>query len=197
MSTLVKTLHRAIKTIIPIFELTAVSSSNQPANDDIQVISDSAGDTQSITLFGLDNADAFKYHTITLNGVTAVDSVLATKWKTLYGAFLGDRYGNISARAAGTITIREKSGAAAITTITAGKLSTGMLFFDVTGQDIVLENIAGNSWFNTKGAASTTGASGQITGRMSVETIVLSGYQYISLISDGTGSTMQAYVLEV
>lgn len=196
MGTLVKTLHRAINRIIPIFELTAVSTSNQPANDDIQVVSDNAGDTQQITLFGIDNANIFQYHTITLNGTTAVDSVLNPKWKTLYGAFLGDRYGNISKRAVGTVTLKEKSGGLSIATIAAGKLSTGMLFFDVTGQDIILENISGNTWFNPKGVASTTGASGQVTGRMSVETVVLPQYKYVSLISDGSGSTMQIYVLE-
>ena len=115
----------------------------------------------------------------------------------MYGAFLGDSKGNVSKRAVGTITIKEKSGGATITTITAGKLSTGMLFFDVTGRDIVLENISGNTWFNTKGTASTTGASGQIIGRMSVELLVLPEYQYISLISDSSGSTAQIYVLEV
>jgi len=197
MSTLVKALHRAIKTIIPIFELTAISTSNQPANDDIQVISDNAGDTQIITLFGIDNSDVFQAKQLTLNGTTAVDSVLVPKWKTFYGAFLGDKYGNISARATGTITIREKSGGLAIATITAGKLSTGCLYFDVTGRDIIVENIAGNTWFNTKGVANIAGASGQLTGRMSAELLVLSEYKYISLISDGTGSTAQVYVLEV
>lgn len=192
-----KIAHRAIDRIIPIFEITAVSASNQPANDDIQIVSDNAGDTQDITLFGVDNADAFKAHTVTLDGTTAVDSVLNPKWKTLYGAFLGDIYGNISKRAVGTITIKEKSGGQTIATIAAGKLSTGLLFFDVTGRDIVIENIAGNTWFNPKGAASTTGASGQLSGRMAVELLVKNEHQHISLISDSSGSTAQIYVLGV
>jgi hypothetical protein len=192
-----KILHREIQTIIPIFELTAISVSNQPANDDIQVVSSDAGDTQEITLFGIDNNDVFQYDTVTLDGTDAVDSVLSPKWKTLYGVFLGDRYGNISARATGTITIREKSGAQAIATIAAGKLSTGCLFFYAPGQDIVLENISGNTWFNTKGIASTTGASGQLTGRMSIDLLVPSAEEYISLISDGSGSTAQIYVLKI
>jgi hypothetical protein len=194
---LVKNQFRAIKRIIPIFEVTAVSTDNQPANDDVQVISDNAGDTQLITLFGVDNSDKFQYHTVTLNGVTAVDSVLNPKWKTIYGAFLGDKYGNISARATGTITIREKSVGAAITTIAATKLSTGEQFFYCPGEDIIIENIAGNTWFNALGGASTTGASGQVTGRMSIETAVPTAKEYISLISDGTGSTVQIYVMEV
>lgn len=197
MNTLVKAMHRAIKTVIPIFETTAVSASNQPTNDDIQVLSDSASDTQVITLFGIDNSDAFQVKELVLTGVTPVDSVLNPKWKTLYGAFLGDSKGNISARATGTITIREKSGGLAIATIAATKLSTGMLFFDLPGNDVVLENISGNTWFNTAGIASTTGASGQMAGRMAAELLIKSNNRYLSLISDSGGSTAQIYVLEV
>lgn len=188
---------RPIDRIIPIFEITAIPTSNQPANDDIQVVSDNASDTQKITLFGIDNSDEFQVDTITLTGATAVNSVLNPKWKTLYGAFLGDKYGNISKRAVGTITIKEKSGGQTIATITTGKLSTGSLFFDVTGRDIAIENITGNTWFNPKGEASTTGASGQLSGRMAVDVLVENKYKYISLISDSSGSTAQIYVLGV
>lgn len=196
MSALVKTMHRAIKTIIPIFEITAISTSNQPTNDDVQVVSDSASDTQIITLFGVDNADKFQVKQLTLNGVTAVDSILDPKWKTIYGAFLGDIYGNISKRAVGTITIKEKSGGQTISTITAGKLSTGSIFLKLGGQDITLENISGNTWFNTNEPALTTNASGQMSGRMSIDLLVKSE-KYLSLISDGSGSTAQIYVSEV
>ena len=184
-----------VKKIIPIFELTAVSGSNQPANDDIQVISNSTSDTQKITLFGIDNSDAFQTKELTLNGTTAVDSVLNPKWKTLYGAFLGDIYGNISARAVGTITLREKSAAQTIATIAATKLSTGRLYFNLPGENIILENIAGNSWFNHLGIATTTGKCGQLTGRMAIQ-IIAESDEYVSLISDGSGSTMQIYVLD-
>lgn len=196
MPVLTKEMHRKIKRIIPIFEVTAVSASNQPANDSIEVVSNNAADTQTITLWGIDNSNVFQYATLTLTGTTAVKSTLSPNWKTLYGAFLGDRFGNISARATGTITIREDSGDAAITTIAAGKLSTGMMFFEVPGEDVTLENIAGNTWFNTLGVASTTGASGQLTGRMSINTMVGTDVKYLSIISDGTGSTAQVYVLE-
>jgi hypothetical protein len=184
-----------IKKIIPIFELTDVSSSNQPANDDIQVISSSENDTQKITLFGVDNSDVFQTKELTLNGTTAVDSVLTPKWKTLYGAFLGDIYGDISARAVGTITIREKSGAQAITTIAATELSTGRLYFNLPGENIILENVSDNSWFNHLGIATTTGKCGQLTGRMAIQ-ITTESDEYLSLISDGSGSTMQIYVLD-
>lgn len=187
--------YRKIKRIVPIFEVTAVSTSNQPANDDIELISDSASDTQQITVLFYDNADVLQQVTTTLNGTTQVAITTTPKAKTVLGAFLGDKKGNISSRAVGNITIREASANAAIATIAAGKLSTGMSHIIVPGEDVVVENISGNTWINTLGLASVTGASGQLTGRMSIEMTVPSG-GYISLISDGTGSTAQAYILE-
>lgn len=187
--------HRELKRIIPIFEVTAVSGSNQPANDDIELISDSASDTQKITLLYYDNADVLQQVTTTMNGTTQVVVTATVKPKTLLGAFLGDEKGNISARAVGTITIREASANQTIATIAVGKLSTGMAHFIVKGEDVVIENIAGNTWFNVLGLASTTGASGQLTGRMSVE-VTVSPEKYLSLISDSTGSTVQVYVLK-
>jgi hypothetical protein len=192
-----KEIFKQILRIIPIFEITAISTANQPSNDDIQVVSDSASDTQKITLQGVDNNDVFQSVEVTLNGVTAVDSVLVPKWKTLYGAFLGDKYGIISKRAVGTITIKEKSGGLSIATIAATKLSTGSFRFYLGGQNVVLENISGNTFFNTLSQASTTGASGQMTGRMANEIKVSqSGTPYVSVISDSSGSTAQIYVLE-
>jgi len=187
--------HRELIRVIPIFEVTAVSGSNQPANDDIELISDSASDTQKITLLYYDNADVLQQVTTTMNGTTQVVVTATVKPKTLLGAFLGDEKGNISARAVGTITIREASANQTIATIAVGKLSTGMAHFIVKGEDVVIENIAGNTWFNVLGLASTTGASGQLTGRMSVE-VTVSPEKYLSLISDSTGSTVQVYVLK-
>ena len=187
--------HRELIRVIPIFEVTAVSGSNQPANDDIELISDSASDTQKITLLYYDNSDVLQQVTTTMNGTTQVVVTSTSKPKTLLGAFLGDEKGNISARAVGTITIREASANQTIATIAVGKLSTGMAHFIVKGEDVVIENIAGNTWFNVLGLASTTGASGQLTGRMSVE-VTVSPEKYLSLISDGTGSTVQVYVLK-
>lgn len=195
-----KELYKVMKRIIPVFEVTTLPASNQPANNDVQVLSNNAGDTQDITLFGVDNNNAFQTHKVTLNGVTAVDSVLNPKWKTIYGAFLGDIYGNISARATGTITIREKSGGQAIATITAGKLSTGIVLFELPGVDIEIENMDGNTWFSPFGSgnvASSTGASGKLTGHMAKSLIVDPDRKYVSFVSDATGSTVQVYVSEV
>jgi hypothetical protein len=185
-----KEAYKQIDTIIPIFEVTAYSAfSNQPANDDIEIVSDSASDTQTITLLFYDNADVLHQVTTAVNGTNVVTVTSTVKPKTLLGVFLGDIYGSISARAVGTITIREASANATITTITAGKLSVGMQRFYMPGKDVVVENIAGNTWFNTLDyVASTAGKNLQMTGRMNAEINV---GKYLSLISDTTGSTVQ------
>ena len=94
---------------------------NQPANDGIEVISDSAGDTtQSITLIGTLNgaATVIVTETLSLNGTTQVVSS-HTNWGVLLAA-------RLSAACAGTITIREASGNATITTISASNLTAGI-----------------------------------------------------------------------
>ena len=180
--------------IIPITEITAVSTTNQPANDGVEVVSSSASDTQQITLWGNPNGSTdIVYETITLTGTTAV-STIKTDWGTIYGAFLGDQYGLISSRAVGTITIREASGDLAITTIAVGKLGTGQQRFALAGRKVGIENILGVTYFNTGNAlATTTSASAQMEARMTISTTVDS---FLTLVSDGTGSTLQVYVFK-
>jgi hypothetical protein len=186
---------RRIKRIIPIFEITAISENNQPANDDIELVSDNAGDKQQITLLYRDNSDNLQQVTTTMNGTTQVVVTSNPKPKVFLGAFLGDSKGNISKRAVGTITIREASGDQPIATIATGKLSTGLQSFNLSGEDVVVENISGNTWFNPNDSADAAGASGQLAGRMNMELTVPSE-NGLSLISDSSGSTAQIYVLE-
>lgn len=94
---------------------------NQPANDGIEIVSDAAGDTtQSITLYGTLNgaATVLVTETIALNGTTVVSST-HTDWGVLLAA-------RLSAACAGTITIREASGNATITTISAASTTAGI-----------------------------------------------------------------------
>ena len=180
--------------IIPITEITAVSITNQPANDGAEIVSSSASDTQKITLWGNTNGSTdIVYETITLTGTTAV-STIKTDWGTIYGAFLGDQYGLISSRAVGTITIREASADLAITTIAAGKLGTGQQRFSLAGRKIAIENILGVTYFNGGNTlATTTGANAQLEARMTIPIVVDS---FLTIISDGTGSTAQIYVFK-
>ncbi len=181
--------------IIPVFQVTAWSGfTNQPANDAVEVVSSSASDTGKITIFGTTySTGAFAYETITLNGITAV-ATTKTDWGNVYGTFMGDIYGRNFAKAVGTITIREGSGDLAITTIAAGNLSKGLVAFDLSGYNVVLENITGNTFWNIV-AVPTADTGGQMAGRMSAEVRHKSG-QYLYLISDATGSTAQVYVYE-
>jgi hypothetical protein len=178
--------------IIPIFEVTALPSTNQPANDDISIVSSSASDTQIITLWGIDTIGSIQTSQITLTGTTPVDVVITPKWQTLYGAFLGDVLGNISKRAVGTITITEKSGGLTICTIAPTKLSIGLQRFNLAGKQVILENISGNTWFNDIFViADVTGKCIQMAGRMCHDITVTT---YLSLISDGSGSTIQIMI---
>lgn len=105
-------------------EIKAVSAGgnfgNQPANDGIEVVSSSTADTtQTVTLIGTTNGGTtVVVQDVALNGTTAVASV-KTDWGVLLAA-------KLSASCAGTVTIREASGDAAITTITTGNLSAGV-----------------------------------------------------------------------
>lgn len=93
---------------------------NQPANDGVEIVSASAGDTtQSITLYGTtQGTDTVVAETVALNGTTVVSTV-----KTDWGVILGYE---LSASCAGTVTVREASGNATISTITTGLLSKGV-----------------------------------------------------------------------
>lgn len=178
--------------IIPIFEVTALPSTNQPANDDIQILSSSVSDVQIVTIWGIDTAGIIQTSQITITGTTPVDVVITPKWQTVYGIFLGDVLGNISSRAVGTITIREKSAAQTICTIAPGKLSVGLQRFNLAGKQVILENISGNTWFNDIFViADASGKCIQMAGRMCHDITVTT---YLSLISDGSGSTIQIMI---
>lgn len=180
--------------IIPMFDLLAWSGfANQPAGDGVEIVSDNAGDTGKITIFGTTHGTgAFAYETVTLNGVTAVPTV-KTDWGDIYGAFLGDIYGQNITPAVGTITLREASADQAITTIVATKISTGMVAFDLTGKQIILNVHSGNVWKRCGGVASTTtGFKLNLTGGNIKEEKIAS---MLYLISDTTGATAQIEVL--
>lgn len=93
---------------------------NQPANDGVEILSSSAADTtQSATVYGTtQGTDTVVAETVALNGTTVVPTV-----KTDWGVILGVE---LSASCAGTVTFREASANATITTITTGNLSKGV-----------------------------------------------------------------------
>lgn len=204
--------YRSHERYIPVFEATLQTSfTNQPTNDQFEVVSASASDTQKITVwFTETGSTVMKWETLTLTGVAAVAST-STTVGIVYGAYLGDNTGAISKRAVGTITIRKKTGALAITTIAATKLASGTSYFYIGGKNIELENIAGNTWINANSPiqfsrdnasavanltlapmANPLNSSLQLAGRMSK---FLNVTDYISITSDTTGSTVQITVL--
>lgn len=102
---------------------------NQPGGDAVEIVSNSASDTQDATVYGTTNGtDTLVKETITLDGTNVV-----TTTKTDWGDILGIE---LSAAAVGTITFREASGNATITTITATNTQKGVESIAVSSQSV-------------------------------------------------------------
>lgn len=115
---------------------------NQPSNDGVEIVSDSASDgaTKSAVVYGTTTGtDTLVSETVALNGVSAV-STIKTDWGVILGVKLVATSGGAPATATGTVTFREASGNAAITTITAGNSSKGIA--TVTGNASRAFNVA-------------------------------------------------------
>jgi len=180
--------------IIPMFDLLAWSGfTNQPANDGVEIVSDSASDVGKCTIFGTTHGTgAFAYETVTLTGTTPKATV-KTDWGNVYGVFLGDIDGTNITPAVGTITIREASADQTITTIVATKISNGMVVFNLTGKQIILNVHSGNVWKRCAGVVTTAnGFKLNLTGGNIKEEKIAS---YIYLISDTSGATAQIEVM--
>lgn len=148
---IVQLMNRTTKYTIPVIDVLSTSGfTNQPADDDVQVISSSASDTGLITIWYEEQTTGIlKSATKNLNGTTAVDMIGSNTGGNVVGVFLGDIYGNpkFITPAAGTITVREKSGQQTITTLSAGDINTGRAIFKLPHKDIMLVNFTGNSWY--------------------------------------------------
>ena len=83
----------------------------------VTVVSDAAGDTQQITVYGFDASDIPVSETLTLTGVTPVVGTQVFKASSIWGA-------RLSSVAVGSITV---STGVAVITITVGEISQGML----------------------------------------------------------------------
>lgn len=89
-------------------------------NDKVQAISGNAGDTtQSITLIGRKTDGSIVSETLTLNGATAVETT--NTYERLLSA-------ELSATAAGIVTVRRKTGAVTIRTIPVGERGFAAIF---------------------------------------------------------------------
>lgn len=148
--------YKTVDYIIPIFDVTAWSGfANQPDGDGVEVVSNNAGDTGLLTIFGtVKTTGTLKYETVTLKGTTVV-ATTETDWDDILGAFLGDVHGENIKAAVGTITLREASADQAITTMTTGKIATGHVGFDMKGKNVRIRRVSGNLYYKN-GAAATT-----------------------------------------
>lgn len=147
--------HKRVLYIIPLFDVNAWSGfTNQPDGDGVEIVSNSASDTGLITIFGTNKTTgALKYETVTLTGTTFVSTV-ELDWGNVMGAFLGNIYGQGITPAVGTITLREASANATITTIATTKISKGMPGFIMPGLNVRIILVSGNIYFKNGAAAS-------------------------------------------
>lgn len=153
---IVRELFKTIDYIVPLFDVGAWSGfTNQPDGDKVEVVSNAAGDTGLLTIFGtVKTTGKFKYETITLKGETVV-STTETDWDDIYGVFLGDIHGKNIKAAVGTITIRKAANDQTITSLAAGKISVGHVGFDIKGKNIRIRRISGNVYYKNGEPATT------------------------------------------
>lgn len=91
---------------------------NQPANDGVTIVSASGADTGTVTIIGTtQGTDTVVVEDLALTGATPANSV-----KTDWGVILAV---SLPAVPAGTVTIKETSGGATITTLTTSIASRG------------------------------------------------------------------------
>jgi hypothetical protein len=127
--------------------ITGLAFGNQPTNDGVEVVSSSAADTTSVTIYGTTTGTlTVVSETVVLTGTTAVSTE-----KTDWGVVLGFEIPRGKPLAAGTITVREASGNATISTLTAGNRQKGV------------QNVAATSVRNAYGHPFVAIASGATT----------------------------------
>jgi len=147
---------------------------NQPANDQLTVVSSNAADTtQTVTIIGTTHGGVVVVEeTIALTGVVAVDSV-KVDWGLILAVKISDNH-------AGTVTVKEKSGGATIVALATGTNSAGV------------ETVTGAS----KGACGvipTVTASGATTKVIGLKTTgVVTGAEVYQAVA-ANGATAQAF----
>lgn len=184
---------KIIDYIVPLFDIKAWSGfGNQPDGDKVTVVSDSASDTGKCTIFGTNKTTgAFQYETVTLTGKTPVDTTLDS-FDDVMGIFLGDIYGKNTKAAVGTITVKEKTGGATITTIATTKMGIGLIaFYGLQGRDVMVVDVSGNLFLYDNGVATT--ANSYPFGSAEKFSFTPAG-NYFSLISDSSAATAKIVV---
>jgi hypothetical protein len=109
---------------------TGLDFANQPAGDEIEVLSSSTADvTQTVTVYGtIQGTSVVVARTVALNGQSVVASTLGSPY---FGTILGVE---LSAVCVGTITVQEASANADIITIAPAALSSGVTDVAATSQ---------------------------------------------------------------
>lgn len=122
---------------------------NQPTNDGVEIVSSSASDTQTMRVYGT----TFGGTTVVVEDVVLTGTTFVPTVKVDWGEILGVEIIS-GGLAVGTITVREASGNATITTLSAGEASKGIVSVPSGDQRA----------FNRKVFASANGATTKIFG---------------------------------
>jgi hypothetical protein len=139
----------------------------------VELVSDDAGDAQTVTLYGVDGSGTAVIEELTVAGLTVVTSV--SQYAEIHGA-------RISAAPTGTVTIRNLSGGSTITTLTSGAVTKAL--------GIGSELVVGGSTLTIVADAATTAmmtiigrnANGVVQG----ETVTLNGTSSVTTTASWT-----------
>ncbi len=112
-----KAINVCLSSLVTVLTGTGANFGNQPASDTVDVVSNSALDDDGpvVTVYGTAADDSFLSEEYALNGTSAVEGT--ETFKNVCGVI-------IEGVTAGTVTVKEHSGGATITTITAGTNKT-------------------------------------------------------------------------
>jgi hypothetical protein len=191
----VRELYKAIETIIPTMTVTNWANfTNQPDGDGLEILSNSAADVGKCTIWGSDKTTGLLcQETVTLTG-TSVMSTAKLNWDDIYGVFLGDANGKNITPAVGTITVREASNNATVTTLTAALIQKGMLILHLNGKNVEIAYTSGKIYVNTVERA--TSANGLYNVGTSAGGFSMRVKDKLYIISDDTGCALQVVILE-
>ena len=132
------------------------------ATQAVELISDNAGDDQTVTVYGTDTSDEAQSEVLTVNGTTVVAGTKT--WNEIHGAV-------ISAAPAGTVTVRNLSAGTTIVTLDSGNLTKGLqVMSDVSVAGEILDVVR-----DAAGTERLTIVGQNASGGVQLETVQLNG----------------------
>jgi hypothetical protein len=176
---------------IPRFQISTWNGfSNQPANQGVELISNNVGDVGKCTVIGTTfGTNNIVLETVQLNALTAVPTV-KTDWGNILGVMLCNADGTSCVQAIGTVTCRRANDDAAICTVAASKLSTGLIAFNIVNKNFLFNVKSGQVWFSTVSTPTTANVADIAAGDSFTEKVA----SRIMFISNASAAECVAWV---